>query len=164
MKKIHWILKQFEVKVYHPTDTTVAEKYKSFDKFGLACMFLWIVVHKWNKYSSLCSVQYVFLPWILTLTYKCFTSGNYYYYLPWANTKPVVTLTSFWEDISHRLDSVNVILNMAERLVRDLRSFFCWCAFHFYFFSFRDVIKKWHFEQIMEQFSDTFPSFFPIQN
>lgn len=40
LKKTHWILKQFEVKVYHPTDATVAEKYKSFDKFGLACMFL----------------------------------------------------------------------------------------------------------------------------
>uniref|UniRef100_A0A672VD03 Myoferlin n=1 Tax=Strigops habroptila TaxID=2489341 RepID=A0A672VD03_STRHB len=44
-------------------------------------------------------------------------NSNYYYYLPWANTKPVVTLTSFWEDISHRLDPVNVILNMAERLI-----------------------------------------------
>ena len=45
------------------------------------------------------------------------TSGNYYYYLPWAHTKPVVTLTSYWEDISHRLDAVNTLLVMAERLV-----------------------------------------------
>ncbi|KAJ8789315.1 hypothetical protein J1605_021842 [Eschrichtius robustus] len=42
--------------------------------------------------------------------------GNYYYYLPWAHTKPVVTLTSYWEDISHRLDAVNMLLVMAERL------------------------------------------------
>ena len=41
---------------------------------------------------------------------------NYYYYLPWAHTKPVVTLTSYWEDISHRLDAVNTLLVMAERL------------------------------------------------
>eukprot|EP00069_Balaena_mysticetus_P013735 bmy_08240T0 len=38
------------------------------------------------------------------------TPGNYYYYLPWAHTKPVVTLTSYWEDISHRLDAVNTLL------------------------------------------------------
>uniref|UniRef100_A0A8C4DZA7 Myoferlin like n=1 Tax=Dicentrarchus labrax TaxID=13489 RepID=A0A8C4DZA7_DICLA len=44
--------------------------------------------------------------------------GNHYYYLPWADTKPVVILTSYWEDISHRLDSVNVLLFIAERLVR----------------------------------------------
>lgn len=45
-------------------------------------------------------------------------SGNHYYYLPWADTKPVVIVTSFWEDISHRLESVNVLLYIAERLVR----------------------------------------------
>lgn len=45
-------------------------------------------------------------------------SGNHYYYLPWADTKPVVIVTSFWEDISHRLESVNVLLSIAERLVR----------------------------------------------
>lgn len=47
----------------------------------------------------------------------CSIPGNYYYYLPWADTKPVVTLTSYWEDISHRLDAVNTLLVMAERLV-----------------------------------------------
>lgn len=48
---------------------------------------------------------------------RCSPPGNYYYYLPWAHTKPVVTLTSYWEDISHRLDAVNTLLVMAERLV-----------------------------------------------
>lgn len=43
--------------------------------------------------------------------------GNQYYYLPWANTKPVVVLTSFWEDISHRLNAVNIILYITHRLV-----------------------------------------------
>ncbi|MEQ2168660.1 hypothetical protein GOODEAATRI_017114, partial [Goodea atripinnis] len=42
--------------------------------------------------------------------------SNQYYYLPWANTKPVVVLTSFWEDISHRLDTVNIILYITRRL------------------------------------------------
>lgn len=43
--------------------------------------------------------------------------GNHYYYLPWADTKPVVVVLSFWEDISHRLDAVNIILYIAHRLV-----------------------------------------------
>ncbi len=44
--------------------------------------------------------------------------GNHYYYLPWSNTKPVVVVTSFWEDISHRLDTVNIILYITHRLVK----------------------------------------------
>lgn len=52
--------------------------------------------------------------------HECFITGNYYYYLPLANTKPVVTLTSFWEDISHRLDPLNVILAIVEKLVSHL--------------------------------------------
>uniref|UniRef100_A0A3Q3DZR5 Myoferlin like n=1 Tax=Labrus bergylta TaxID=56723 RepID=A0A3Q3DZR5_9LABR len=47
---------------------------------------------------------------------------NHYYYLPWADTKPVVILTSYWEDISHRLHSVNVLLFIAERLESNLTS------------------------------------------
>lgn len=54
----------------------------------------------------------------LVLTTGYVVSGNHYYYLPWADTKPVVIVTSFWEDISHRLESVNVLLYIAERLVR----------------------------------------------
>lgn len=46
-----------------------------------------------------------------------FPTGNHYYYLPWADSKPVVILTSFWEDISHRLDAVNIILYISDRLV-----------------------------------------------
>lgn len=51
-----------------------------------------------------------------------YPTGNHYYYLPWADTKPVVTLTSYWEDISHRLDSVNILLFIADRLVRKSHS------------------------------------------
>ena len=45
-------------------------------------------------------------------------SGNQYYYLPWAATKPVVVVNSFWEDIAHRLDTINIILFITRRLVR----------------------------------------------
>ncbi|XP_030629096.1 myoferlin [Chanos chanos] len=64
-----------------------------------------------NKLDSTCK------PLASTTQYSCAVfDGNRYYYLPWAGTKPVVVLTSFWEDISHRLDSVNILLNIANRL------------------------------------------------
>uniref|UniRef100_A0A4W5NLF4 Myoferlin n=1 Tax=Hucho hucho TaxID=62062 RepID=A0A4W5NLF4_9TELE len=64
-----------------------------------------------NKLDSTC------MPLASTTQYSCAVfDGNHYYYLPWADTKPVVILTSFWEDISHRLDSVNIILYITDRL------------------------------------------------
>uniref|UniRef100_A0A4W6E422 Myoferlin n=1 Tax=Lates calcarifer TaxID=8187 RepID=A0A4W6E422_LATCA len=66
-----------------------------------------------NKLDSTCK------PLASTTQYSfAVFDGNHYYYLPWADTKPVVILTSYWEDISHRLDSVNVLLSIADRLVR----------------------------------------------
>uniref|UniRef100_A0A8B9KHL5 Myoferlin n=1 Tax=Astyanax mexicanus TaxID=7994 RepID=A0A8B9KHL5_ASTMX len=65
-----------------------------------------------NKLDSTCK------PLASTTQYSCAVfDGNHYYYLPWADTKPVVAIMSFWEDISHRLDAVNIILNIANRLV-----------------------------------------------
>uniref|UniRef100_A0AAQ6IE66 C2 domain-containing protein n=1 Tax=Anabas testudineus TaxID=64144 RepID=A0AAQ6IE66_ANATE len=66
-----------------------------------------------NKLDSTCK------PLASTTQYSfAVFDGNHYYYLPWADTKPVVIVTSYWEDISHRLDTVNVLLFIAERLVR----------------------------------------------
>uniref|UniRef100_A0A8C0IGZ5 Myoferlin n=1 Tax=Bubo bubo TaxID=30461 RepID=A0A8C0IGZ5_BUBBB len=107
-------------------DLLVVQKYQSRRKFCLAAVFHSATMlqdtgepiqfevsigNYGNKFDTTCK------PLASTTQYSCAVfDGNYYYYLPWANTKPVVTLTSFWEDISHRLDPVNVILNMAERL------------------------------------------------
>uniref|UniRef100_A0A4W5QPW6 Myoferlin n=1 Tax=Hucho hucho TaxID=62062 RepID=A0A4W5QPW6_9TELE len=64
-----------------------------------------------NKLDTTCK------PLASTTQYCCAVfDGNHYYYLPWADTKPVVVVTSFWEDISHRLDAVNIILYISERL------------------------------------------------
>uniref|UniRef100_A0A8D0EU87 Myoferlin n=1 Tax=Strix occidentalis caurina TaxID=311401 RepID=A0A8D0EU87_STROC len=111
-------------------DLLVVQKYQSRRKFCLAAVFHSATMlqdtgepiqfevsigNYGNKFDTTCK------PLASTTQYSCAVfDGNYYYYLPWANTKPVVTLTSFWEDISHRLDPVNVILNMAERLQYNL--------------------------------------------
>lgn len=52
---------------------------------------------------------------VLTL---CMTVGCHYYYLPWGNVKPVVVLSSEWEDISPRIEALNMLLLITERLVR----------------------------------------------
>ncbi|XP_047668037.1 myoferlin isoform X1 [Tachysurus fulvidraco] len=107
-------------------DVLVAQKYQRKRKYSLcavfhsACMlqepgepiqFEVSIGNYGNKMDSTCK------PLASTTQYSCAVfDGNHYYYLPWANTKPVVILTSFWEDISHRLDSVNIILFIADRL------------------------------------------------
>uniref|UniRef100_A0A8C3PSN5 Myoferlin n=1 Tax=Calidris pygmaea TaxID=425635 RepID=A0A8C3PSN5_9CHAR len=113
-------------------DLLVVEKYQRRRKFCLAAVFHSATMlqdtgeplqfevsigNYGNKFDTTCK------PLASTTQYsRAVFDGNYYYYLPWANTKPVVTLTSFWEDISHRLDPVNVILHMAERLKYSLFS------------------------------------------
>ncbi|CAB1341784.1 unnamed protein product, partial [Coregonus sp. 'balchen'] len=87
-------------------DILVAQKYQRRRKFSLCAVF-----------HSSCMLQEPGEPIQFEVSI-----GNHYYYLPWADTKPVVILTSFWEDISHRLDSVNIILCIADRLESNLTS------------------------------------------
>ncbi|XP_049552629.1 myoferlin isoform X3 [Orcinus orca] len=107
-------------------DLLVVEKYQRRRKYSLSAVFHSATMlqdvgeaiqfevsigNYGNKFDTTCkplasSTQYS----------RAVFDGNYYYYLPWAHTKPVVTLTSYWEDISHRLDAVNMLLVMAERL------------------------------------------------
>ncbi|XP_078285160.1 myoferlin-like [Rhinoraja longicauda] len=51
-----------------------------------------------------------------TQHYQPVFDGNYYYYLFWCDTKPVAALPSFWENIDHRLDRLNVLLKIIDRL------------------------------------------------
>ncbi|KAM9365202.1 myoferlin isoform 2-T2 [Pholidichthys leucotaenia] len=113
-------------------DILVAQKYQRRRRYSLcavfhsACMlqepgepiqFEVSIGNYGNKLDSTCK------PLASTTQYSfAVFDGNHYYYLPWADTKPVVILTSYWEDISHRLESVNILLFIAERLESHLTS------------------------------------------
>ncbi|XP_043368776.1 dysferlin isoform X4 [Dermochelys coriacea] len=64
-----------------------------------------------NKFDNTC------LPLASATQYSgAVFDGCQYYYLPWGNVKPVVVLSSYWEDISHRTDVQNLLQCMADRL------------------------------------------------
>ncbi|XP_076829494.1 dysferlin isoform X4 [Brachyhypopomus gauderio] len=47
--------------------------------------------------------------------------GCHYYYLPWGNVKPVVVLSSEWEEIGPRTEALNMLLGIVERLESNLK-------------------------------------------
>ena len=44
--------------------------------------------------------------------------GCFYYFLPWGDNKPVVVVDSHWEDVTFRLEALNLISHIIDRLVR----------------------------------------------
>eukprot|EP00731_Ephydatia_muelleri_P021451 Em0014g42a len=46
--------------------------------------------------------------------------GNEYYFLPWMDKKPVVMVDSEWEDCNHRIETANMLENIAESLETQL--------------------------------------------
>lgn len=43
--------------------------------------------------------------------------GNYYYYMPWHDHKPCVLVDSKWEDNTHRIESMNLLIHISDKLV-----------------------------------------------
>ena len=43
--------------------------------------------------------------------------GAAYYFLPWQDKKPCLSVNCQWEDISFRLDALNFLLKVGDRLV-----------------------------------------------
>nr|XP_033803583.1 fer-1-like protein 5 isoform X4 [Geotrypetes seraphini] len=46
--------------------------------------------------------------------------GNFYYYLPWYDTKPVAALNCFWEDVRSRIDALNIMQALYDKLKQNL--------------------------------------------
>ncbi|XP_024152438.1 myoferlin isoform X2 [Oryzias melastigma] len=111
-------------------DILVAQKYQRRRKYSLcavfhtACMlqepggpiqFEVSMGNYGNKLDSTCKA----MPSTTQSSFAVF-DDNQYYYLPWADFKPVAILTSYWEDISHRLDAINMLLFTADQMESNL--------------------------------------------
>ncbi|XP_060106581.1 fer-1-like protein 5 [Heteronotia binoei] len=70
-----------------------------------------------NKFDGTCK------PFASTTQYsQTVYDGNCYYYLPWYDTKPMVAITSFWEDVGYRISCLNTIKFMHNRLKQNLNA------------------------------------------
>ncbi|XP_078005284.1 fer-1-like protein 5 [Phascolarctos cinereus] len=62
-------------------------------------------------------------PLASTIQYnQAVSDGTSYHYLPWHNSMPVVTLTSSWEDVSYRMNSLNILHVTRDRLKSNLEA------------------------------------------
>ncbi|XP_015263634.1 PREDICTED: fer-1-like protein 5 [Gekko japonicus] len=70
-----------------------------------------------NKFDGTCK------PFASTTQYsQAVYDGNCYYYLPWYDTKPMVAITSFWEDVGYRISCLNTMEFMYNKLKKNLDS------------------------------------------
>ncbi|XP_073692733.1 dysferlin [Garra rufa] len=114
----------------HPDDLLVVEKFMRKRKFSLfaafysatllqdvddAVQFEVSIGNYGNKFDN------TYLPLASTTQFsRAVFDGCHYYYLPWGNVKPVVVLSSEWEDIGPRIEALNMLLSIVDRLESNL--------------------------------------------
>ncbi|XP_054441637.1 fer-1-like protein 5 [Pteronotus mesoamericanus] len=111
-------------------DVTSVEKQQNRQKYGLCVIFLSCTMMPNFKdliqfevsighYGNKMDLNYK--PLVSTTQYSpVIYDGNIYHYVPWYNTKPVVAVTSYWEDVSFRLKCLNLLHFARDRLKANL--------------------------------------------
>uniref|UniRef100_A0A2K6JUX0 Fer-1 like family member 5 n=1 Tax=Rhinopithecus bieti TaxID=61621 RepID=A0A2K6JUX0_RHIBE len=111
-------------------EVTRIEKHQNRQKYGLCVIFLSCtmmpnfedLVHfevSIGHYGNKMDLNYK--PLVSSTQYSpVIHDGNIYHYVPWYNTKPVVAVTSNWEDVSFRMNCLNLLHFTRDRLKANL--------------------------------------------
>uniref|UniRef100_A0A8C0GZE7 C2 domain-containing protein n=1 Tax=Chelonoidis abingdonii TaxID=106734 RepID=A0A8C0GZE7_CHEAB len=113
-----------------PVGSFLCQRYLSRRKYGLCAIFYSATMlpaikeliqfevsigNYGNKFDVTCK------PCASTTQYsQAVFDGNHYHYLPWYDTKPMVAITSFWEDASYYMDTLNILHSTRDRLTSNL--------------------------------------------
>uniref|UniRef100_A0A452RPQ1 Fer-1 like family member 5 n=1 Tax=Ursus americanus TaxID=9643 RepID=A0A452RPQ1_URSAM len=112
------------------SEVTNIERHHHRQKYGLCVIFLSCTMMPNFKdliqfevsighYGNKMDLNYK--PLVSTTQYSpVIYDGNIYHYVPWYNTKPVVAVTSHWEDVSFRMDCLNLLHFTRDRLKANL--------------------------------------------
>ncbi|XP_054963622.1 fer-1-like protein 5 isoform X4 [Pan paniscus] len=111
-------------------EVTRIEKHQNRQKYGLCVIFLSCTMMPNFKELIHFEVSIGHYGNKMDLNYKPLVSstqyspviydGNIYHYVPWYNTKPVVAVTSNWEDVSFRMNCLNLLHFTRDRLKANL--------------------------------------------
>ncbi|XP_062933805.1 fer-1-like protein 5 [Cynocephalus volans] len=111
-------------------EVTSIEKQQNRQKYGLCVIFLSCTMMPNFKdliqfevsighYGNKMDLNYK--PLVSTTQYSpVIYDGNIYHYVPWYNTKPVVAVTSNWEDVSFRMNCLNLLHLTRDHLKANL--------------------------------------------
>ncbi|XP_045139771.1 fer-1-like protein 5 [Echinops telfairi] len=111
-------------------DVVITQKQQNRQKYGLCVIFLSCAMMpdfkdliqfevSMGHYGNKTDLSYK--PLVSTTQFSpVIYDGSIYHYVPWYNNKPVVALTSYWEDVSFRLNCLNLLHITRDRLKANL--------------------------------------------